>query len=135
MAVAKQVRPVVTAVFLVLMVLLACVPAFSQGGSTGRIMGAVTDQSGGVLAGASVSVTDTQRGTSRTLATDQAGAYNAPELTPGTYVVRAQFPGFKATERQNIVVEVGKEYRVDLVVEPGAQSEQVTVSAGLAPVE
>jgi len=118
-----------------LAIFLASVPAFSQGGSTGRISGAVTDQSGGVIAGATVSVTDTQRGTTRTLTTDQAGAYNAPELTPGTYVVRAQFPGFKSTERQNIVVEVGKEYGVDLVVEPGAQSEQVTVAAGLAPVE
>jgi hypothetical protein len=115
--------------------LVAAMPAFSQGGSTGRITGAVSDQTGGVLAGATVSVTDTQRGTSRTLTTDQAGAYNAPELTPGTYTVKAQYAGFKATERQNIVVEVGKEYRVDLVVEPGAQSEQVTVAADLAPVE
>ena len=118
-----------------LLVSLAAAPAFAQGGSTGRIVGAVTDQSGGVIAGAAVSVTDTQRGTSRELTTDQAGAYNAPELTPGTYVVRARYSGFKATERQNIVVEVGKEYRVDLVIEPGAQSEQVTVVAGLAPVE
>lgn len=115
--------------------LVAAMPAFSQAGSTGRITGAVSDQTGGVLAGATVSVTDTQRGTSRTLTTDQAGAYNAPELTPGTYTVKAQYAGFKATERQNVVVEVGKEYRVDLVVEPGAQSEQVTVAADLAPVE
>ena len=49
--------------------------------------------------------------------------------------MKAQYAGFKATERQNIVVEVGKEYRVDLVVEPGAQSEQVTVAADLTPVE
>lgn len=115
--------------------LVAAMPAFSQAGSTGRITGAVSDQTGGVLAGATVSVTDTHRGTSRTLTTDQAGAYNAPELTPGTYTVKAQYAGFKATERQNVVVEVGKEYRVDLVVEPGAQSEQVTVAADLAPVE
>ena len=118
-----------------LAVFLAAGPVFAQGGSTGRIMGAVTDQSGGVIAGATVSVQDTQRGTNRELTTDQAGAYNAPELTPGTYVVKAQFAGFKVTERQNIVVEVGKEYRVDLVVEPGAQSEQVTVAAGIALVE
>ena len=109
--------------------------AFSQGGSTGKITGAVTDQTGGILAGATITVTDTQRGTIRTLSSDQAGAYNAPELTPGTYSVKAQYPGFKATERSNIVVEVGREYRVDLVVEPGSQSEQVTVAADLAPVE
>src|SRR6516162_2718427 len=120
---------------LCLTALVVAMPAFSQGGSTGRITGAVSDQTGGVLAGATVSVTDTQRGTARSLITDQAGAYNAPELTPGTYSVRVEYPGFKSTERRNLVVEVGKEYRVDLVIEPGAQSEQVTVAADVAPVE
>lgn len=117
------------------LMLLACLPGFSQGSSTGRILGAVTDQTGGVLAGATVSITDTQRGTTRTLTTDQAGAYNAPELIPGTYSVRVQYPGFKSTERQNIAVEVGSEYRIDLEVQPGDQSERVTVAADLAPVE
>src|SRR5215469_9413980 len=114
---------------------LASVPAFSQGGGTGRVAGAVTDLSGGIVSGATISVIDTGRGTARTLTTDEAGAYNAPELTPGTYVVRAQYPGFKATERANIVVEVGKEYSIDLVLEPGAQSERITVLGGVAPVE
>src|SRR5207237_891882 len=74
-------------------------------------------------------------GTTRTLTTDEVGAYNAPELIPGMYVVKAEFPGFKATERQNIVVEVGKEYRVDLSMEPGEQSEKVTVTEALPLVE
>src|SRR3974377_517907 len=115
--------------------ILASMHAFGQGGSNGRILGEVTDQSGGVVHGATVSVIDNQRGTTRTLTTDDAGAYNAPELLPGTYVVRAQFAGFKETERQNIVVEVAKEYRVDLVLEPGGSSEKVTVVAGLPVVE
>ena len=74
--------------------LLLCTAAFSQE-STGRIQGAVTDQTGGAVAGASVTVTDTQRGTARTLTTDAAGEYNAPELTPGTYSVKAGFQGFR----------------------------------------
>ena len=119
----------------VLVLLLASLSAFAQGGSTGRIMGAVSDSTGAVIGGATVSVTDTQRGVTRTLTTDEVGAYNAPELIPGTYVVKAEFPGFKATERQNIVVEVGKEYRVDLSIEPGEQSEKVTVTEGLPLVE
>src|SRR5437870_13556398 len=110
---------------------LSSLPAFAQGGSTGRIMGAVSDSTGAVIGGATVSVTDTQRGVTRTLTTDEVGAYNAPELIPGTYVVKAEFPGFKATERQNIVVEVGKEYRVDLSIELGEQSEKVNVTEGL----
>jgi hypothetical protein len=120
---------------LCLVAILSSMSAFGQGGSTGRILGEVTDQTGGAVAGATVSVTDTQRGTTRTLATDEAGAYNAPELLPGSYVVRAQFAGFKETERQNIVVEVAKEYRVDLVLVPGGSSEKVTVVADLPVVE
>src|SRR5215470_4416583 len=88
-------------------VLLASVATFfAQAGSMGRILGAVTDATGGVIGGATVSVTDTQRGITRTLTTDEVGAYNAPELIPGSYSVKAEFPGFKATERQNITVEV-----------------------------
>ena len=81
--------------------LLLCLPAFSQG-SFGRILGTVTDQSGGVVAGATVSVIDTERGVTRTLTTDDAGAYNAPNLTAGNYTVRAEAKGFKRIERQGV---------------------------------
>src|SRR4030081_1631162 len=57
-------------------VFLLCLLAFSQG-SAGRIQGTVTDQSGGAISGAAVKVTDTQRGTSRHLTTDDSAAYNA----------------------------------------------------------
>ena len=86
-----------------LAILLLCVPAFSQA-NFGRIMGTVTDQSSGVIAGATVSVVDTERGVTRTLTTDDAGEYNAPTLNPGTYTVRAEAKGFKKIERQNIVL-------------------------------
>jgi hypothetical protein len=114
---------------------LIAVSAFSQGSSTGRIMGVVSDTTGAVIGGASVTVTDTQRGTARKLVSDEAGAYNAPELIPGTYAVKVEFPGFKATERQSIAVEVGKEYRLDLAIEPGEQAEKITVSEDLPLVE
>src|SRR4029077_8960110 len=93
-----------------LAVLLASIPLFSQG-NAGRILGAVNDQSGGAVIGATVTVTDLQRGTTRTLTVDDTGAYNAPNLLPGTYKVRADFKGFKSTERQNIALEVGQEIR------------------------
>src|ERR1700682_5647840 len=69
--------------------LLFSLPLFSQT-STGRILGAITDQSGGTVAGATVTITDVQRGTSRTLTTDESGLYAAPNLLPGTYSVRAR---------------------------------------------
>ncbi|MGH9681635.1 MAG: carboxypeptidase-like regulatory domain-containing protein, partial [Candidatus Acidiferrales bacterium] len=107
--------------------LLLCTPAFSQG-SAGRILGTVTDANGGAVVGATVTVFDVARGTSRALTTDDSGAYNAPNLLPGQYRVRAEFKGFKATERQNLTLEVAQELRVDLVLQPGEQQQTITVT-------
>src|SRR6202162_4622955 len=95
----------------VLGMLFLCLPVFSQG-NFGRILGTVTDQTGGVLAGATVTVVDTQRGLERTLATDDAGEYNAPNLTPGTYTVRVEAKGFKTLDRKKVWRVVGKGARV-----------------------
>jgi hypothetical protein len=114
--------------------LLICVPLFSQG-SFGRILGTVTDQTGGVVAGATVTVLDVDRGVSRTLTTDDAGEYNAPNLQPGKYTVRAEAKGFKTVERQNVILEVGKEPRVDLTLQPGEQTQTVTVTESIPLVE
>ncbi|HEV2523137.1 MAG TPA: TonB-dependent receptor [Candidatus Acidoferrales bacterium] len=115
-------------------VLLLCVPAFSQG-NTGRILGTVVDQSGGTVSGATVSVVDTERGITRTLTTDDAGEYSAPNLTPSAYLVRVEAKGFKKLERQNVVLEVGKEVRVDVTLQPGAQEQTVTVTEAVPLVE
>jgi hypothetical protein len=115
-------------------VLLLCLPAFSQG-SSGHILGTVTDQSGGVVANATVSVVDTERNVSRTMSTDDAGEYNAPNLTPSTYTVRAEAKGFKKIERVGVELGVGKEIRVDLIVQPGQQEQTVTVTESIPLVE
>jgi len=93
------------------------------------------DPSGALIPGASVTITDVERGTSRSLITDEAGAYNAPSLPPGTYRIRAELSGFKTTERPTVVLEVGKELKIDLTLEPGAISEKVTVTDEVPMVE
>ena len=115
-------------------VLLLCLPAFSQG-SAGRVQGTITDQSGGAVAGATVTIADTQRGTSRTLTSDDAGGYNAPSLTPGTYKVRAEAKGFKVVERQNVTLEVNGDLRVDLKLQPGDINQTITVTEEVPLVE
>jgi outer membrane receptor protein involved in Fe transport len=117
-----------------LALLLACVPMFAQG-STGRISGTVTDQSGGGIAGATVAVKDVNRGVTQNLITDSDGAYFAANLVPGTYTVHAEFKGFKAFERQNILVEVGKEVRVDVTLQTGATSEKIVVTEDVPMVD
>src|SRR5260370_33320926 len=62
-------------------------PLFSQI-NTGRILGTVTDQTGGVIAGAAVVVTNTERGGVRNLVTDGAGACHSPNFDPGKKTVR-----------------------------------------------
>jgi hypothetical protein len=114
--------------------LLLCLPVFSQG-NFGRILGIVTDQSGGVVAGATVTIIDKERGVARTLTTDDAGEYNAPTLIPGTYTVRAVAKGFRTLDRENVELGVGKEVRVDLVVQPGQQEQTVTVTESIPLVE
>ena len=97
--------------------LLSCVPAFAQL-NLGRLYGAITDQTGGAVAGATVTIIDVERGVNRPLTGDIAGEYNAPSLTPGTYSVRAEAKGFQTIQRENVVVGVGQEVRVDLTMRP-----------------
>src|SRR4029077_16136908 len=72
--------------------LLLSLPIFSQV-NTGRILGTVADQTGGVIAGSPVPVTTLDPGVARNLITDTAGEYIAPNLAPGTYTVRATAMG------------------------------------------
>jgi len=108
-------------------VLLLCLPTFAQL-NLGSITGTVTDASGGVIAGASVTVTDLDRGVSRALTTDSAGEFSATSLTPGNYSVRAEFKGFQTMNRTGISVGVAQAVRVDLAMQPGAQTQTVTVT-------
>ncbi len=117
-----------------LVLLLFSFALFGQG-NFGRILGRVTDPTGAVLPGATINILDTQRGLARTVTTDEAGQYNAPALNPGTYTVRVEFPGFKTLSRENVVVSVGSEIRVDLTIEPGQQSETVTVNEAIPLVD
>ncbi len=109
--------------------------AFAQGGDVGSIVGSVSDKSGGALSGATVTVLDTQRGVTRTLTADDAGQYSAPNLTPGTYTVRAEFKGFQTYERQNILIQVGTQIRVDLSLQPGEQSQTITVTEEIPQIQ
>jgi hypothetical protein len=96
--------------------------------TTGRILGTLTDQSGAAVAGARVVVTDVQRGTSRTMTTDESGAYAAPDLQPGSYKIHVEAKGFKSVERPSVQIEVATDVRADFTLQPGQVSETVTIS-------
>jgi hypothetical protein len=132
----RHLRSVMLArVFAVICVTLVfCGAAYTQG-NTGRILGVVTDQSGGYVAGAKVTITDVARGVSQTLTTDSDGAYVAINLLPGTYSVRVEYKGFKTFDRKNILLEVGKDVLVDAVLRPGSTTETILITEEVPMVE
>jgi Carboxypeptidase regulatory-like domain/TonB dependent receptor len=117
-----------------LVLLLTCPALFSQG-NTGSILGGVTDQTGGNVAGATVTIMDVQRGIPRTLITDNDGEYIAPDLLPGMYAVRVEMKGFKAFERKNVLVETGKDVRLDVVLSTGSMTETVVITEEVPMVD
>ena len=124
---AGQVASVASGIFLIVLTVCAMgVPGFAQS-TTGRILGSVSDQSGAAVTGATVVVTSVERGTSRALTTDEAGAYVAPDLAPGTYKIHVEAKGFKSTERPNVVIEVATDVRADFALQPGQVTETVVV--------
>jgi hypothetical protein len=114
-------------VLLALILSLLSLSALAQS-TAGRVLGSVTDSSGASIAGATVVITDAERGTSRTLATDAAGDYVAPDLAPGTYKIRVEAKGFKSAERPSVTIEVATDVRADFALQPGNVSEVITVS-------
>ena len=80
---------------IVLLGVFAAGSAFAQG-TTGQLSGTVTDDQGGALPGAVVTVTNTSTGFTRSATTDGTGSYSLPGLPVGTYDVKAELSGFSA---------------------------------------
>ena len=112
--------------FVLLVLLLLSRPTLAQS-TAGRILGTLSDPSGAAVAGATVIVTDAQRGTSRTVTTDETGSYAVPDLQPGTYSIHVQAKGFKSVERPNLQIEVASDVRADFALQPGNVTEVLTV--------
>jgi len=113
--------------FATLTLLLFSVSAVAQT-TGGRVLGTLTDQSGAAVAGATVLITDVQRGTTRTITSDESGAYTAPDLQPGNYKIHVEAKGFKSVERPNVQIEVATDVRADFALQPGQVTETVTIS-------
>jgi hypothetical protein len=115
---------------LAFVVLSLCVGAFAQGG-TGEITGLVTDQTGAVIAGAPVKLSNSSTGEVRNTTSTPAGTFRFPALqVVGTYAVEVSPKGFKTVRLQNIIVTVGTITTADVKMEIGATNEQVTVESG-----
>jgi hypothetical protein len=102
---------------------------------TASLQGTITDPSGAVVAGATVTVKNVQTGVERVLKTDTQGRYTAPELQIGEYQVRAQMTGFQTAMRSGIALAVGDQRVVDLKLTVGQTTNVVEVQTDVPQVQ
>ena len=95
---------------------------------TGVIVGRITDDSGGVLPGVTVTATQDGTGIAATTVSNERGEYSFPGLRVGTYAVSAELQGFKRALRRDVRVNVQGRAQVDLQLNVGTVSEEVIVT-------
>ncbi len=126
-----KVDPLIVALVLV-------VASFASGRASAQITaaalsGTVKDQTGGVLPGVDVSVTNEETSISRSTVSGSDGNYTLPGLPPGSYEVRAMLQGFRTDVRKGVVLTVGQQASVSFTLQVGTTSETVEVLGG-API-
>jgi len=94
---------------------------------TGSLVGHVEDAAGAVVPGARVVITDTNRGTTREITTNDEGNYSIGSVEPGIYRVEIEQANFKKFVRENVEVAINTTVRVDTALETGNVSEIVQV--------
>jgi len=98
--------------------------------TTGSISGTVTDPSGAAIKGATITLTNTDRGhVERTISTDSRGFYTATSLPLGTYSVKIVDSGFKTELETTLVLHVNDALTVNRAMTPGSEGETITVTA------
>src|SRR5216684_303379 len=110
--------------------LLVCLTgAFAQT-DTARIVGSVSDSSGGVIAGAAVTATNQKNGLERTVQTNEQGLYSVINLAPSQYKVTVKSSGLSPAEYENVPLTAGQERTMNVVLNPASVSTQINVSGG-----
>jgi carboxypeptidase family protein len=121
-------RKVVSAFALIVFVTLTSVIAFGQ--VTSSLSGAVTDPTGAVVSGATVTVKNPASGSEFKTITSNQGTFNVSSLTPGNYVVVVTASGFKSATVQAIEIDAGTPATVNVTLEVGQATETVVVQGG-----
>jgi carboxypeptidase family protein/TonB-dependent receptor-like protein len=131
--ISANVRPVVMLAILMLGLAISISTHAQVAGGT--LSGVVTDPSGGVIVGADVFIKNTGTAVARSVKTDSAGFYTAPNLLPGNYEVRTVATGFSTVVESNVVLTVATEQVLNIRLEIGQSSQEVRVTAAESTVE
>src|SRR5689334_18323495 len=113
------------AAFLLLPLLLASVVNAQE--FRGRIQGNVLDSSSGAVVGATVILLNTQTGVSATRQTNETGHFIFDLISPGTYTVTVEFPGFAKFVQEGIILQQRGDIAIEAVLKAGDVKESVTV--------
>jgi hypothetical protein len=116
-----------------LSVIVAAAPLRAQF-EYGEILGTVRDASGAIVSGTKITVRGLNTNIQRTILTNDQGNYSFPDLRSETYEVSASAVGFRAAKSNPLLLRVGDRLRMDLTLEPGELSEQITVEAAATPL-
>src|ERR1039458_8033367 len=116
-----------------LFLLLACVGVWAQANS--EVTGIVTDQTGAVVAGAKITLTDPGTGEVHTTASGGTGLYDIGGLNPGNYNLKITTKGFETFAQNGIVVNVSATARVDVKLTVGAEATTITIEADALAVQ
>lgn len=100
--------------------------AFAQV-TTGTILGTVTDPSGATIAGAKVTITNTDTGIVSNIVNRSDGNFELPYLPNGPYSVKIDAPGFKSFSQTDVVLNIGQQYRIDAKLQIGQAAQSVVV--------
>ncbi len=111
---------------IIAVVLLLAVAAAGQT-NKGGISGTVLDQNGAAIPGATVIVTNAGTGQKQTLTTSEDGAFQVSSLDPVSYSIMVEAQGFKTATIQSLKVDTATTATANVIVEPGAVGDQVTV--------
>ena len=105
------------------------------GAVTGSISGTLRDQTGAVIPGATLTITNTAQGTRTRTTTDTKGFYSLPSLAVGRYDLQVEAGGFRLERRTGLVIDADSALTVDLKLEMAEKIESVTVESEAAVVE
>lgn len=103
--------------------------------TAGATVGRVTDQTLGALPGVGITAVNEATNARWTTTTDNSGNYQIPLLPPGVYRLEAELAGFRKLVRTGIRLQVAQRARVDLTLELGVQTEEITVHADVSPIQ
>jgi hypothetical protein len=108
--------------------------SFAFGQTDASVSGTVTDPSGAHVVNAIVTATHVETGTRTPVRTNEAGVYTMPSLPPGKYTFNAEHPGFRKAVLNDVTLQVGSVFTLNLTLELGSTSETVEVHAAAIEV-